>query len=106
MRRRPRSTVSPKPILYIKPGCPWCSAALAYFSEHGIELDVRNVNASEADMRRMVEISGQSKTPTFEYGDFVVADFSVDEFLAKLARAPEVQRELGLGEKKASAPSP
>jgi glutaredoxin len=89
------------PILYIKKGCPWCSEALAFFSQRGVALDVRDVNASEAAMRRMVEISGQTKTPTFEYGAFVVADFSVKEFLDQLEQAPEVKKELGLGGDKA-----
>jgi len=37
-------------------------------------------------------------TPTFQYGDFVVADFSVDEFLAEIAEFPELQAELGIGD--------
>lgn len=87
-----------KPILYIKPGCPWCREAMAYFSQHGVELDVRDVKESEASLRRMVEISGQSRTPTFEFGDFVVADFSMNEFLDELAQVPEIKKELGLGD--------
>ena len=49
-------------------------------------------------MHRMVEISGQSMTPTFEEGEFVVADFSVDEFLDELERAPEIKIKLGIGD--------
>jgi glutaredoxin len=87
-----------KPILYTKPGCPWCREALAFFSQHGVELDVRDVTANEAARQRMVEISGQAKTPTFEYGDFVVADFSVNELLDELEQVPEIKKELGLGD--------
>lgn len=87
-----------KPIVYIKPGCPWCNQALAYFQQHGVDIDVRDVTNSRANMQRMIEISGQSLTPTFEYGDFVVADFSVDEFIDELAEEPEVRRRLGLGD--------
>ncbi len=87
-----------KPILYIKPGCPWCRDALAFFSQHGVELDVRDVTASKASLHRMIEISGQSLTPTFEYGDFVVADFSVNEFTDELEQVPEIKKELGLGD--------
>ena len=47
-------------------------------------------------MDRMIEVSGQSLTPTFEYGEFVVADFSVDEFENELEEFPEVCRELGI----------
>jgi len=87
-----------KPIVYIKPGCPWCNEALAYFQQHGVDIDVRDVTRSRANMQRMIEISGQSLTPTFEYGDFVVADFSVDEFIDEIAEEPGVRRSLGLGD--------
>jgi glutaredoxin len=86
------------PILYIKRGCPWCRAAMAFFTQHGIELDVRDVKISDANLHRLIEISGNSMTPTFEYGEFVVADFSVDEFLAELEQVPDLKRELGLGD--------
>ncbi len=86
------------PILYIKPGCPWCREAMAYFAQHGVELEVRDVRASEANMHRMIEVSGQSLTPTFEYGEFVVADFSMNEFMDELDQVPDLRRELGLGD--------
>lgn len=89
--------MSRKPILYVKSGCPWCREALSFFSQHGVEVDVRDVLASAASMQRMVEISGQSLTPTFEYGDFVVADFSVDEFLDEIEQVPEIKKKLGFG---------
>jgi glutaredoxin 3 len=87
-----------KPILFIKPGCPWCRAARSYFEQHGIDLDIKDVTRSRAAMDRMVDVSGQTLTPTFEYGEFVVADFSVDEFEAELDEFPEVRRELGIDE--------
>ena len=90
--------MSHKPILYIKPGCPWCREAMAFFSQHGVELDVRDVNASPASMHRMIEVSGQALTPTLEFGDFIVADFSVNELLDELEQVPDLKRELGLGD--------
>lgn len=87
-----------RPILYIKRGCPWCREAMSFFSQHGVEVDVRDVLLSKANMQRMVEISGQSLTPTFEFGDFVVADFSVDEFLDELEQVPEIKATLGFGD--------
>ena len=86
-----------KPILYIKRGCPWCREAFAFFSQHGIELDVRDVNISQQNMQRMIEISGQSLTPTLEYGEFVVPDFSLDELHDELEQVPEIKKEWGLG---------
>lgn len=90
--------MSKRPILYIKPGCPWCREAVAYFQHHGVDYDVRDVTRSTADYQRMIEISGQTLTPTLEYDDFIVADFSVDELIDALNECPEVRAGLGLGD--------
>jgi glutaredoxin-related protein len=92
-------SMSQNPILYIKPGCPWCREATGFFSQHGVTVNVRDVLSSKANMQRMIEVSGQSLTPTFEYEDFIVADFSVDEFINALEQAPEIKKKLGLGDK-------
>lgn len=90
--------MSKLPILYIKPGCPWCGEALAFFGQHGVEVDVRDVTSNKAALQRMIEISSQSLTPTFELDDFVVADFSTDEFISELEQRPDIKTRLGLGE--------
>ncbi|MEX0323819.1 MAG: glutaredoxin family protein [Puniceicoccaceae bacterium] len=86
------------PILYIKPGCPWCREATSFFSQHGVPVEVRDVTASSQNMQRMLEISGQSLTPTFEFGEFIVADFDVQEFLDAVEQVPEIKQQLGFGE--------
>lgn len=87
-----------RPILYVKLGCPWCQEAMVFFNQHGVDLDIQDVNRDKAAMNRMVEISGQTKTPTFEFGDFIVADFDTDEFMAELDEFPEVRLKLGIGD--------
>jgi glutaredoxin 3 len=47
-------------------------------------------------MKRMYEISGQSLTPTLEFGDFMVADFGVDEFVSAVKKRPDVQEKMGI----------
>jgi len=86
------------PNLYIKPGCPWCREALTFFDEHGIAVEVKDVTSDEDAMQRMVAISGQTKTPTFEYEEFVIADFDVNEFRAELEEVPEIRMKLGLAD--------
>ncbi len=86
----------PLPILYIKPGCPWCVQALEFFATQGVKLDVKDVIADMHQMRQMVAITGQSKCPSFRYGDFIVADFGVDEFINKARKHPAVCADLGL----------
>ncbi len=85
------------PVLYIRRGCPFCREASAFFSTHGVEVEVRDVSRNRADLKRLVELSGQEGVPTFVHGDFVVADFSVDELLDELAERPDVRMRLGLG---------
>ena len=68
---------------------------MAFFSQNGIAVEVRDVTASSQNMQRMAEISGQSKTPTLEFGEFIVADFSVDEFIDAIEQVPDVKQQLG-----------
>lgn len=59
---------------------------------------MRDVNANPKDMDAMLALSGQTKTPTFEFEDFMVADFDVDEFLAELDEFPEIRQKLGISD--------
>jgi glutaredoxin len=86
------------PVLYIKRGCPYCRAAAAFFSTHGVPVQIRDVSTSRADMKRLIEVNEQGDVPTFVYGDFVVSDFSIDELLDELAERPDVRLRLGLGD--------
>lgn len=83
-----------KAVLYIKAGCPWCDAALEFFKTSGVEPDVRDVLRDAAAFARMRALTGQTKCPTLEWGEFVVADFSVAELKHALDNAPEVRRQL------------
>lgn len=84
------------PILYIKSGCPWCNEAISYFKAQGVQVELREVRSNKPFMDQMKKLSGQSKTPTFVYGDFIVADFDVGEFKAAVNKAPSVKQALGL----------
>ncbi len=86
------------PILYIKRGCPYCRQAAAFFSTHGIPVEIRDISKNRGDLQRLIEDSEQSDVPTFVMGDFVVPDFSVDELLDELAERPDIRMRLGLGD--------
>ena len=85
-----------KPKLYVKEGCPWCIDALAYFKTKSMELEIIDVRNDPSRMPELVEISGQSKTPTLQNGDFIVADFDIDEFEDAMSKNPEEAKRLGL----------
>lgn len=76
--------------------CPRCREAISFFDSQGVDLDVRDVSTNDKDMDAMVSCSGQTNAPTFEYEDFIVADFSIDEFLEELGKFPELQQILGV----------
>lgn len=92
-----------RPILYIKPGCMWCREAVAYFQLHGVEYDLRDVTRSMSDLRRMIEVSGQTMTPTLEFEGFIVSDFSVSELMDVLNESPEMCASLGIGDSESMA---
>ena len=83
-----------KPTLYIKQGCPWCVDAIAYFNAKGIDLEIIDVRTESERIKELVEVSGQSMTPTFKHGDFVVSDFDLEEFEAALDQNPEAKKNL------------
>jgi glutaredoxin 3 len=69
------------PILYIKPGCPWCDEVVDYLERKGIEIRIVVVSGNPEAMREMVALSGQSKAPTMDWHGEVLADFGVDELV-------------------------
>ena len=85
-----------KPKLYVKAGCPWCIDALAYFKSKSMNLEIIDVRTDPTKMPELIEISGQSKTPTLQNGEFVVADFDIEEFEEAMSKNPEEAKKLGL----------
>ena len=69
------------PILYIKPGCPWCIDVVEYLDGKGIEVETVVVSGDPDAMREMVELSGQSRAPTMDWHGEVLADFGVEELV-------------------------
>ena len=85
-----------KPTLYVKRGCPWCVDALAYFERKGLDLEIIDVRTYPNRMEELIAASGQTMTPTLKHGDFVVADFDLEELEVALAQNPEARNALGL----------
>jgi len=70
--------------LYVKTGCPWCAEAEEVLSRRGVSYDRVDVLRDRQALKTMKEISGQSKAPTMEWDDEILADFGgeeLDEFL-------------------------
>jgi len=74
------------PVLYIKPGCPWCDDVVAYLARKRIEVETVVVSGNREAMAEMVGLSGQSKAPTMDWHGEVLADFGVDELVPFLKK--------------------
>lgn len=78
--------MSDLPVLYLKPGCPWCDEVVDHLARRNIAVRKVVVSGNPAAMREMVELSGQSKAPTLDWHGEVLADFGVDELVPFLKR--------------------
>lgn len=67
------------PQLYVKTGCPWCAEAMAFLDRHGIAYEKITVTGNARAMKKMMELSGQSKAPTLDWHGEVLADFGAAE---------------------------
>ena len=83
------------PKLFVKQGCPWCADALKFFEDKNIDLEIIDVRKDSQRMSELIEISGQSKTPTLQNGSFVVADFDIGEFEDAMKQNPDEASKLG-----------
>jgi len=74
------------PVLYIKPGCPWCDDVVAWLDQRKIEVETIVVSGNREAMAEMVSLSGQSKAPTLDWNGDVLADFGVEELVPFLKK--------------------
>lgn len=74
------------PILYVKPGCPWCTEVVEFLSANGIGYREQDVVADRAAFAEMQRKSGQTKAPTLDWRGQILADFGVDELVPFLRK--------------------
>ena len=80
------------PVLYVKPGCPWCIEVTKFLQENGIGYLEKNVVTDEAARAEMIKKSGQQKVPTLDWHGKILADFGVTE-LVPFLHAQKVELE-------------
>jgi glutaredoxin len=72
--------VKPKTIrLFIKPGCPWCDEAIDWLDSRGIAYERLDVTRNREARQEMHDLTGQSKAPSIDVDDHILADFGADE---------------------------
>ena len=73
--------MSDLPVLYLKPGCPWCEDVVDFLKKKKVAVKHVVVSGNREAMLVMVELSGQSKAPTMNWHGEVLADFGVEELV-------------------------
>lgn len=69
--------------LYVKTWCPWCVSAREWLDARGYKYELVDVEANRGNYDAMIQLSGQSKTPTLMTPDGkVLPDFGPDELAA------------------------
>lgn len=70
---------------------------MEYFRKVGLTYDLVDVRLDPSRLTELESVSGQTKTPTLKNGNFVVADFDVEEFKQALRNNPDEAAKLEIG---------
>ncbi|MFN5961005.1 MAG: glutaredoxin domain-containing protein, partial [Verrucomicrobiota bacterium] len=62
------------PVLYVKPGCPWCEEVEEWLAARRIEVRRVVVSGNREAMDELVALSGQRTAPTMDWHGEVLAD--------------------------------
>jgi glutaredoxin len=65
--------------LFIKPGCPWCDEAIDWLTGHGISFTLLDVIRDASARAEMLALTKQTKAPSIDVDDHILADFGADE---------------------------
>jgi glutaredoxin 3 len=74
------------PVLYVKPGCPWCTEVIEFLGANGIGYREKNVTQDATALAEMQRKSGQTRAPTLDWHGEILADFGVAELVPFLQR--------------------
>ena len=81
MATAPAKPAKELPILYVKPGCPWCEEVVAFMDDHGVGYRLQDVTRDPAAYAEMQKKSKQTKAPTLDWNGKILADFGTDELV-------------------------
>ncbi|HEY8489670.1 MAG TPA: glutaredoxin domain-containing protein [Dehalococcoidia bacterium] len=64
----------PKVVIFVRPDCPACREAMAFFAEHHVPYDDRDVEFDPAALREMLQHDAR-ETPTIVIDGEVIEGF-------------------------------
>ncbi len=66
-------------LLYVKPGCPWCTVAERYLDTKGYKYERIDVRRDRTAFDELKRLSNQTYAPTLVIGDLLLPNFGPDE---------------------------
>lgn len=75
---------TPNVLIYTTPTCVYCREAKAFFQEHGVAYEEKDVSKDQEALERMVRKSEQMGVPVIEIGDQVVVGFNKPQIASLL----------------------
>jgi len=75
--------MKPKKVrLFIKPYCGWCTRAMDWLDDHGIQYEVFDVISDSKASDEMYRLSNQTLAPVIDVDGEILADFGPQELAA------------------------
>ena len=65
--------------LFIKPWCGWCTSAMEWLDDRGIQYKTIDVIADDTACDEMYRLSGQTLAPVIDVDGQILADFGPDD---------------------------
>lgn len=72
--------------IYIKPWCPWCVVALETLDALGCDYTPHDVETEPGAAEKVRQLSNQTRVPTMQAGEHVLADFGPEEIAPFLSK--------------------
>lgn len=73
-----------KVIVYSTPTCPYCKMAKEFLTEQHVAFEDVNVQADQAEAKKMIEKTGQLGVPVLDIDSKIIIGFDKDEIKAAL----------------------
>ena len=69
----------PKIIVYSTPGCPYCIRLKDYLKQKGLDFTGIDVSVNQAELDKMVSISGQMGVPVIDVDGKILVGFDKEK---------------------------
>lgn len=73
-----------KVIIYTTPVCPYCQMAKAFFKEHNVQYEEKDVSSDHDAVHEMIQKSGQLGVPVIDIDGEIIVGFDEEAIRSAL----------------------